>query len=166
MKSYANWILIALLMCILVSFGDKDKPTKGLNLGDSAPNFEIRTLSNKDSNINLTDLQGQYVLLSFWASYDAQSRMNNVSLSNMLRLNNSNVKMVSISFDNYLSIFKETIKKDQIVTSNCFVDLAGEQSKLYNQYNLSQGFTNYLINNKGIIVAKNLSTKDLSEYIK
>lgn len=43
-------------------------------------------------------MKGRYVLLSFWASYDAQSRMQNVSLSNVLR-SSRNVEMVSVSFD-------------------------------------------------------------------
>ena len=75
-------------------------------------------------------MKGKYVLLSFWASYDAQSRMQNASLSNALRSasRNQNVEMVSVSFDEYQSIFEETIRKDQIVTPTCFVETKGEYS--------------------------------------
>ena len=38
-----------------------------------------------DEQHELSNLKGKYVLLSFWASYDAQSRMQNASLSNVLR---------------------------------------------------------------------------------
>ncbi len=165
MKSYAKWILIAFFMCALVSFVDKDKPTKGLNVGDSAPNFEIKILSEQDSTIDLTELKGRYVLLSFWASYDAQSRMQNVSLSNALRLEDSKIKMVSVSFDQYKSIFDETIKKDQIVTPSCFVETKGEKSKLYDRYSLKSGFSNYLLDENGIIIAKNISADELSAYL-
>ena len=76
----------------------------------------------------LSDMKGKYVLLSFWASYDAHSRMQNASLSNVLRSasRNENVEMVSVSFDEYQSIFKETVRKDQIVTPTCFVETKGE----------------------------------------
>ena len=68
-------------------------------------------MSAEQSQTELSDLKGKYVLLSFWASYDAQSRMQNASLSNALRstARNNNVKMVSVSFDEYQSIFEETI---------------------------------------------------------
>ena len=74
-----------------------------------------------DEQHELSNLKGKYVLLSFWASYDAQSRMQNASLSNVLRAaSNQNVEMVSVSFDEYRSVFEETIRKDQIVTPVCF----------------------------------------------
>ena len=83
---YAKWIFVVLLISSLTSFVEKDKPTGGLNVGDMAPDFKIQTMSAEQSQTELSDLKGKYVLLSFWASYDAQSRMQNASLSNALRL--------------------------------------------------------------------------------
>ena len=117
---------VVLLICSLTSFVEKDKPTGGLSEGDVAPDFKIKPpSSNGQPAFKLGNLKGKYVLLSFWASYDAQSRMQNVSLSNALR-SSHNVEMVSISFDEYQSIFKETVRKDQIVTPTCFVETEGE----------------------------------------
>ena len=115
----------------------------------------------------LSDMKGKYVLLSFWASYDAQSRMQNVSLSNVLRSasRNENVEMVSVSFDEYQSIFKETVRKDQIVTPTCFVETKGESSGLFKKYRLGRGFTNYLLDDNGVIIAKNISAAELSAYL-
>ena len=63
-------------------------------MGDIAPDFKIQSMS--DEQHELSNLKGKYVLLSFWASYDAQSRMQNASLSNVLRAaSNQNVEMVS-----------------------------------------------------------------------
>ena len=116
---YAKWIFVVLLISSLTSFVEKDKPTGGLNVGDMAPDFKIQTMSAEQSQTELSDLKGKYVLLSFWASYDAQSRMQNASLSNALRSTaRNNVKMVSVSFDEYQSIFEETIRKDQIVSES------------------------------------------------
>ena len=149
----------------MTSFVEKDKPTGGLNVGDMAPDFKIQTMSAEQSQTELSDLKGKYVLLSFWASYDAQSRMQNVSLSNALR-SSHNVEMVSISFDEYQSIFKETVRKDQIVTPTCFVETEGEDSGLFKKYRLNRGFTNYLLDGNGVIIAKNISAADLSAYVK
>ena len=162
---YAKWIFVVLLICSLTAFVEKDKPTGGLNVGDMAPDFKIQTMSAEQSQTELSDLRGKYVLLSFWASYDAQSRMQNASLSNALR-SSHNVEMVSISFDEYQSIFKETVRKDQIVTPTCFVETEGEDSGLFKKYRLNRGFTNYLLDGNGVIIAKNISAADLSAYVK
>ena len=161
---HVKWIFVVLLICSLTAFVEKDKPTGGLNVGDMAPDFKIQTMSAEQSQTELSDLKGKYVLLSFWASYDAQSRMQNVSLSNALR-SSHNVEMVSISFDEYQSIFKETVRKDQIVTPTCFVETKGEYSGLFKKYRLGRGFTNYLLDDNGVIIAKNISAAELSAYL-
>ena len=163
---HAKWIFVVLLISSLTSFVEKDKPTGGLNVGDMAPDFKIQTMSAEQSQTELSDLKGKYVLLSFWASYDAQSRMQNASLSNALRSTaRNNVKMVSVSFDEYQSIFEETIRKDQIVTPTCFVETKGEYSGLFKKYRLGRGFTNYLLDDNGVIIAKNISAAELSAYL-
>ena len=164
---YVKWIFVVLLIGSLTSFVEKDKPTGGLNVGDIAPDFKIQSMSAGQPLAELSDMKGKYVLLSFWASYDAQSRMQNVSLSNVLRSasRNENVEMVSVSFDEYQSIFKETVRKDQIVTPTCFVETKGESSGLFKKYRLGRGFTNYLLDENGVIIAKNISAAELSAYL-
>ena len=163
---YAKWIFVVLLISSLTSFVEKDKPTGGLSEGDVAPDFKIESTSNGQPAFKLGNLKGKYVLLSFWASYDAQSRMQNASLSNALRSTaRNNVKMVSVSFDEYQSIFEETIRKDQIVTPTCFVETKGEYSGLFKKYRLGRGFTNYLLDDNGVIIAKNISAAELSAYL-
>ena len=164
---YVKWIFVVLLISSLTSFVEKDKPTGGLNVGDIAPDFKIQSMSAGQPLAELSDMKGKYVLLSFWASYDAHSRMQNASLSNVLRSasRNDNVEMVSVSFDEYQSIFKETVRKDQIVTPTCFVETKGEYSGLFKKYRLGRGFTNYLLDDNGVIIAKNISAAELSAYL-
>ena len=164
---YVKWIFVVLLIGSLTSFVEKDKPTGGLNVGDIAPDFKIQSMSAGQPLAELSDMKGKYVLLSFWASYDAHSRMQNASLSNVLRSasRNENVDMVSVSFDEYQSIFKETVRKDQIVTPTCFVETKGESSGLFKKYRLGRGFTNYLLDENGVIIAKNISAAELSAYL-
>ena len=164
---HVKWIFVVLLICSLTAFVEKDKPTGGLSEGDVAPDFKIESTSNGQPAFKLGNLKGKYVLLSFWASYDAHSRMQNASLSNVLRSasRNENVEMVSVSFDEYQSVFKETVRKDQIVTPTCFVETKGESSGLFKKYRLGRGFTNYLLDENGVIIAKNISAAELSAYL-
>ena len=96
MRSYVRWIMFLMLLIPLVSFVNKDKPSKGLMLGDMAPNFEIPAIYDQSkSTTKLSDLKGKYVLLSFWATYDAPSRLQNVNLNNSILLDESKIEMVS-----------------------------------------------------------------------
>lgn len=163
MTKNVKWIFVALLTVpfIFYSFVGKDTPTEGLTIGDKAPSFKIY---GEKQLVDLKDLKGKYVLLSFWASYDANSRMQNATLSHAASKNDK-VEMVSVSFDNYKSIFKETIQKDRISTANCFVDLDGKDSEIYRTYRLHKGFKNYLLDENGVIIAKDIKAKELSSYL-
>ncbi len=160
---YVTWIFVVLFISSLTSFVEKDKPTSGLNVGDVAPSFKIDATLN-GQQLDLQNLKGKYVLLSFWASYDAQSRMQNVSLNNALQNLSKDVKMVSVSFDDYQSVFSETIRKDKVQSSDCYLETKGEASSIFKKYNLDRGFKNYLLDDRGVIVAKNISASQLSSY--
>lgn len=159
-----KWIFVVLLgisSLISFSFKGKDTPTEGLTIGDKAPAFAI---CGERQLIDLKDLRGKYVLLSFWASYDAPSRMQNATLNHAIA-QADNVEMVSVSFDEYKSVFNETIKKDRISTSNCFVELAGRSSDLFRTYRLQRGFKNFLLDERGVIIAKDITASELSAYL-
>ncbi len=150
-------IFIVSAILLLTSFIGKNKPTNGLNVGDIAPNFTLHETTD------LHSLRGQYVLINFWASYDAPSRQLNASFGQAIQANSaSNVAMVSISFDEYPSIFRETIRKDQVDAAICVVNTDGEQSSLFKQYRLNRGFSNYLLDENGVIIAKNITAEQFN----
>lgn len=163
MIKYTKGVFVVLIMISFISFSfvGKDTPTEGLTIGDKAPEFKI---CGEKQLIDLKDLKGKYVLLSFWASYDADSRMRNATLSHVAHRNES-IEMVSVSFDDYKSVFNETIKKDGISTSKCFVELDGKKSDIYKTYRLHKGFKNYLLDKNGVIIAKNVQAAELPSYL-
>ena len=157
------FVVLATISLVFFSFVGKDTPTEGLTIGDRAPEFKI---CSERQLVDLKDLRGNYVLISFWASYDAPSRMQNASFSQAIRsLSPAQVEMVSVSFDEYSSIFNETIRKDRIATTACFVETQGVESDLYKRYRLQRGFGNYMIDDNGVIIAKNISADELSAYL-
>lgn len=160
-KNVSRVFVVLMISFISFSFVGKDTPTEGLTIGDKAPEFKI---CGEKQLVNLKDLRGKYVLLSFWASYDADSRMKNVTLNHVVG-KTDNVEMVSVSFDDYKSIFNETIKKDRITTPNCFVELSGNRSDIYKTYRLHKGFKNYLLDKNGVIIAKDIEASELLSYI-
>ena len=161
-KNVSGFFVVLLILSFsFLSFVGKDTPTEGLTIGDKAPEF---TICDEKQLMELSDLRGKYVLISFWASYDAQSRMQNATLNHVIN-KSKNIEMVSVSFDDYKSIFNETIKKDRINTPNCFVETEGENSELFKTYRLNKGFKNYLLDENGIIIAKNITAKEISNYL-
>ena len=130
-----KWIFVVLIISSLISFSfvGKNTPTEGLTIGDKAPTF---TICGEKQLIDLKDLRGKYVLLSFWASYDALSRMQNATLNHAIAQ-----------------------------ADNCFVELAGVSSDLYQTYRLKRGFKNFLLDENGVIVAKDITVSELSSYL-
>ncbi len=169
MRHYVKWFFVVLLISSLTSFIEKDRPVTGLSVGEHAPDFVISSDASDALNPvqkRLSGLHGNCVLVNFWASYDAPSRIRNIELSRALVKSDAQnqVEYVSVSFDEYESIFRETVRKDGIVGTN-MVDTAGEKSKLFRKYELKGGLTNYLLDENGMIIAKNISVAELSSYL-
>ena len=169
MRHYVKWFFVVLLISSLTSFIEKDRPVTGLSIGEHAPDFVISSDASDALNPvqkRLSGLHGNCVLVNFWASYDAPSRIRNIELSRALAKSDAQnqVEYVSVSFDEYESIFRETVRKDGIVGTS-MVDTAGEKSKLFRKYELKGGLTNYLLDENGMIIAKNISVAELSSYL-
>ncbi|MBQ6745786.1 MAG: TlpA family protein disulfide reductase [Bacteroidaceae bacterium] len=171
MRYYVNWFFVVLLISSLTSFIEKDRPVEGLSIGEYAPDFVMSGDDFDAANAvhsKLSTLHGNYVLVNFWASYDAPSRMRNIELNRALlddEYSRKQVEFVSVSFDDYASIFRETVRKDGIVGAGCFVDTDGAKSSIFKDYKLKKGFTNYLLDENGMIIAKNISVAELSSYL-
>lgn len=163
MRSFKNFFLLLLIFIPSTAYIDRDVHfERGLTPGCIAPEIEI---SNGGKGL-LSTLRGHYVLVQFWATYDGESRMNNLLLNNSVKRHFADrVRTVSLSFDADKLIFDETVRIDGATpTLQGFVP-EGENSKIYNDYQLSSGFANYLINPEGVIVAKNISPSKLEELL-
>ena len=60
------------------------------------------------------------------------------------------------------SPFKKTKTDVYKRQPTCFVETKGEYSGLFKKYRLGRGFTNYLLDDNGVIIAKNISAAELS----
>lgn len=159
------YVLVASVALLAMSSGTKDaKPTVGLNPGDLAPRIE--SLGNS-SDIRFRNHSGRYTLLNFWAAYDAESRARNVQLSNEVnKFGSDRIAMYSVSLDKKKSVFEETVKIDKLQGTVQVLDELGEQSVLYQQFGLKKGFRNFLIDDKGVIIAANVTPAKLAELLK
>ncbi|MDH6533469.1 hypothetical protein D0T51_00540 [Parabacteroides sp. 52] len=159
-----TYVLIASIAMLFMSFGSKEaRPVKGLNPGDIAP--RIKSLGNEKS-FSFQKHSGHYILLNFWAAYDAESRARNVQLMNEINQFGSNeIVVYSVSFDEKKSVFSETIKNDGLDETTQFHEELGKVSEVYKEYRLKKGFGSYLIDDQGVIVASNLLPGKLTEVL-
>lgn len=136
--------------------------SEGIYPGNFIPKLKIEEESGK--SLNLEHLKGVKVLINFWAAYDAESHLTNTLLWNTLKKEEYPVVMLSVSFDESKSVYKNTLRMDQIDERYQFHEAKGEDSQIYKQYQLEKGFKNYLIDENGKILAMNLTPNDLKEF--
>jgi len=130
--------------------------TEGIQPGNLAP-----AIHRQDINLK----SNKFTLLQFWAASDARSRMLNTQMHNVIaQLGTDEISLVSVSLDKDEAVFEGIVKADRLNPATQFNDTRGKESEIYKDYRLKSGFTNWLIDSQGIIVAKNLNPKEIPQY--
>lgn len=153
---YVNFCLAAILSLTLSSGSvKKDLPSTGYYPGETIPDIVLTGLGGE--RLTLHELKGKKVVLNFWASYDGPSRAANVQLYHFLSQQNADVMFVSVSFDENRNVLQRTLAMDHLETALCFHIEEGRDAELYKDFRFSNGFSNYLIDEKGVITATNVT---------
>ncbi|HJC99060.1 thioredoxin family protein [Bacteroides sp. An322] len=159
-----KWFFVVLVFSSVISlaFSKENVHAEKLQEGDKIPAL---VLCDTVQPLDLHSAREGYTLLSFWASYDAVSRQNNAALAHLAG-ETSQVKMISVSFDRYASVFDATVEQDGLTNTRCYVETNGSDSEAFRAFDLRNGFSNYLVDAKGMIVAKNVTPAELASYLK
>ena len=165
-----NLIPFTLLLFVAVMFGftsvnDKNAVSStakiGLEIGDEAPNIVMQGVDGKD--LKLSSLRGKMVLIDFWASWCGPCRREN---PNVVEAYNKYSKaefktakgfeIFSVSFDQNKKAWEEAIAKDGLLWKYHVCDMKGWANAAGQLYGISSIPSSVLIDENGIIVAKNL----------
>jgi len=144
-----------------------NNPTVGLNIGDTAPEIEQAGVDGK--NIKLSSLKNKIVLIDFWASWCRPCRMENPNVvqaykdfkDKKLKGGKKGFAIFSVSLDQNMDSWKKAIGDDGLIWKEHVSDLKGWQNAVAKTYNISSIPNNYLIDGKGVIIAKNLRGENL-----
>lgn len=157
------YVLLALAFLGLAAGSKRTKSVEGVNPGDKAPRIEF--LENRP-DAGFPNSSGRYVLVSFWAAYDAESRADNVRMANAIsKMDSSKIVLCSISLDKKESIFSETVKIDRLDEAYQFHENLGEDSEIFKKYRLDRGLRNFLIDGEGTVIACDVTLDRLSEIL-
>ena len=123
---------------------------------DSRIGYKAPSLVLGKSNNGLSPLQqhrGENLLLTFWASADAQSRLDNMHYDRLSRLQGGHYIHVSVNLDRSQSVFNSIVAIDNLDRSAHFGTSTDSQETIIKSWRLEDGYHSFLIDPQGIILA-------------
>ena len=136
----------------------------GLPVGAKAPNFTLITIQG--DSFQLYDLLGKYILLDFWASWCQPCRQENPNiLTAYKQFKNRNFDIVSVSLDAHKGQWQKGIDIDGLIWKHHVSDLLKWRSPMIGLYQIVGIPASFLIDPKGIIIARDLRGNLLSSTL-
>ena len=127
------------------------------------------TLNNIDGeSVTLSELVGKskLIMIDFWASWCPDCRVENPNIVEAYELyKDKGLEIVSVSLDTDKEAWLKGIKDDNLSWNNHLSALNGWNCPAATEYGVAFIPQNVLINEKGIIVAKNLNGDNLKLFL-
>lgn len=150
----------------------EDNTPVGLNIGNKAPDMVYKNPKGEDVSLVKIN-KGKIVLIDFWASWCGPCRRENPSVVMAYKkYKNAKFKdgaksftIYSVSLDKSKEAWVKAIQQDGLEWEYHVSDLMHWNSAAAQQYNVNSIPMNFLLDSKGIIVAKNLRGSDLDAEI-
>lgn len=127
-------------------------------VGYQAPSLSVTDGSGTHS---LSQLRGNYVVVTFWSSVEPESRIANLRQSRATRLNG--LQHVSVNMDQSDAIYQQLVNVDGLHSRlQWHCDSAG-QEKVRRTWRQESGYCSFLIDPDGRIVQKDPTPQDLAQ---
>jgi len=118
-----------------------------------------------DNNNGLSPLKqhlGENVLLTFWTSADAKSRLENMRYDRLSRQDGAAFVHVSVNLDRSISVFNSIINIDNLDRSTHFGTSQEVQTDIIRYWRLDEGYHTFLIDREGNIAAVDPDAESLA----
>ena len=120
-------------------------------IGCKAPSLQLGNSNNDLSP--LKQYRGEKILLTFWSSDDAESRLNNMRYDRMSRGDGIDYTHVSVNLDRSESVFNQIVAIDNLDRSAQFTTAQDMQDDIIKSWRLEDGYHSFLIDPNGVIIA-------------
>jgi len=132
-------------------------------IGMEAPEFAIPDVNGK--MVRLSSYRGKYLLLDFWASWCGPCRQESPNVVKVYnKYKGKDFDVLSVSLDDSKDKWLQAIEKDGF-TWRQLSELKSWQSTVVSLYKLESIPATFLIDPKGVIIAKNLHGKALDQKL-
>ncbi len=129
-------------------------------IGRKAPTLNIH---DADRELTLHAMRGEYVLLNFWNSTDAASRVAANTYDRWMEKHpQADVSLLSVNFDRSEAFFHEIVRRDGLDENMQYHVSGSEAAQIRKNYALHDGYGTVLINPEGKIIAHNPTPEELS----
>jgi len=133
------------------------------SVGGIAPEIKMNTIEG--NTISLSSINQKYTLIDFWASWCGPCRRESELLNNLYtKYHDKGLEIYGISLDTKKKIWLNAIEKDERVWTNVS-SLEGFKTQAAYDFTVTALPVNYLIDNTGKIIAKNVHGDTLKQVI-
>jgi peroxiredoxin len=136
---------------------------KPVSVGHKAPDFELTDIDKKP--VKLSDYKGKYVMIDFWASWCQPCRQENPNVvKQYAQFKDKGFNILGVSLDDDKKAWQTAISKDNLSWRQAAQPkrFDGPVTKLYIVEAIP---SNFIIDPQGVIVAKNITGKDLDDFL-
>ncbi len=161
-----SFIIVFVILFAGFSYGQN----VGVEIGNIAPDIKLPT--PKGDSVSLYSLRGQIVLIDFWASWCGPCRKENPTVVNAYNefkdksfTVGEKFTVYGVSLDKNKNSWEKAIKDDDLTWINVS-DLLHWNCVSAKEYKVRGIPANFLIDGKGVIIAKNLRGERLENELK
>lgn len=163
-------IAISFLLIKPTNSAAQSQRETGLQIGNIIPDIKLNDVDGNPRSIS--ELRGNIVFVDFWASWCKPCRRENPAVVEAYNAYSKKdfrdadgFKVFSISLDKNKEDWINAIEADELAWDEHVSDLLGWRSNAAKKFNVRAIPMNYLIDQNGVIIAKNLRGEQLKETL-